>query len=218
TTRVAADYGIVSFAIQNSTNEFAILVDDARLRISMESSTFIVENFDPDTQLADGAWHFVAFAWQQTVGQLYIDGEATGDPVRTEPGFEVLERSGQPLAGLPSLGSVFGGGVLVLGQDQDTLNGGFNVDQAHVGGLDEFGLWDRSLTQEEIRRIYAGTTCGEVCDGMDNDGDGITDEGFVGTAAACAATSCGAVSATQSAFGSGEYVSSNPDAPLVCNF
>ncbi len=223
TTRVE-DAGLVSFAIQGSQNEFGIFVDADRLRISLKSSSFVAEDLDL-AEFTDGAWHFMALTWQETVAQFYIDGEPAGSLIRTEPGFEVLERAGRPLDGLPIVlgnslnGTPVFGGVLVLGQDQDTLNGGFNVDQAHVGGLDEVGIYNRALTEEEIRRIYTGTTCGEVCDGQDNDGDGLSDEGFLGSAPACGAPSCAALTDTKSAFGNGEYVSSvNPDAPLVCNF
>lgn len=223
TTRTE-DAGFVSFAIQGSQNEFGIFVDADRLRISLKSSSFVAEDLDL-AEFTDGAWHFMALTWQETVAQFYIDGEPAGSAIRTEPGFEVLERAGQPLAGLPIVlgnslqGTPVFGGALVFGQDQDTLNGGFNVAQAHVGGLDEIGIYNRALTEDEILDIYAGTTCGEVCDGIDNDNDGLTDEGFLGSAPACGAPSCAALTDSKSAFGSGEYVSSvNPAAPLVCNF
>lgn len=223
TTRTE-DAGLVSFAIQGSQNEFGIFVDADRLRISLKSSSFVAEDLDL-AEFTDGAWHFMALTWEETVAQFYIDGEPAGSLIRTEPGFEVLERAGRPLDGLPIvLGTSLNGtpvfnGVLVFGQDQDTLNGGFNVAQAHVGGLDEIGIYDRALSPEEIRRIYTGTTCGEICDGVDNDSDGLADEGFLGSAAACGAPSCAAIVDAKSAFGSGEYVSSvTPGTPLVCNF
>jgi hypothetical protein len=224
TTRAVEDSTFISFAIPQSQNEFGIFVDAERLRISLKSSSFIVNDLEP-AEFADGAWHFMALTWEETLAQLYIDGEAAGAPIQTEPGFEVLERAGQELAPGPIIlgnslqGTPVFGGVLVFGQDQDGLNSGFNVDQAHVGGLDEVAIYDRALTVEEINRIYNGTTCGEICDGIDNDNDGTTDEGFLGSAAACAAPSCAAISDSSSAFGTGEYVSSiNPDQPLVCNF
>ncbi|MEY2934200.1 MAG: Bifunctional hemolysin/adenylate cyclase precursor [Pseudomonadota bacterium] len=217
TTRVA-DAGIFSYAITNSQNEFGIFVDADRLRISLKGSSFIAEELELSA-FTDGAWHFMALTWQETVAQFYIDGEAAGLPIQTVPGNEVIERVAVALPEGPiELGSPFGAGVLVFGQDQDMLNGGFNADQAVVGGLDELGLYDRALTPEQIRQIYSATTCGEVCDGVDNDNDGIVDEGFLGTADACGASSCAALTATKSAFGSGEYVSTTPDSPLICNF
>jgi hypothetical protein len=206
-----------------SQNEFGIFVDAGRLRISLKSSSFIAENLDI-AEFTDGAWHFITLTWNQTVAQFYIDGEAAGDVIQTEPGFEVIERAGQVLDAIPVLGGNLNGapvfnGVLVFGQDQDGFNTLFNIDQAVVGGMDEIAIYDRALTPEQIRSIFTATTCGEICDGTDNDGDGTTDEGFLGSSPECAAASCAAISDSRSAFGAGEYVSSvNPDAPLVCNF
>jgi len=79
-------------------------------------------------------------------------------------------------------------------------------------------IFDRALSPQQIRSIYTGTTCGERCDGLDNDGDGKLDEGFLGSSPECAAPSCDAI-AESSAFGSGDYFSSsNPAVPLSCNF
>ncbi|MEY2934743.1 MAG: hypothetical protein RL033_5492 [Pseudomonadota bacterium] len=217
TTR-EGDYGIISYAIPGSSNEFGIVVDDGQLRLTLESAVFATDDLDVSA-LNDGAWHFVALVWDQTLAQFYIDGEAAGAVIQTEPGFEQDIPGNVNLLGIPSLSSGFGGGALVLGQDQDSVNGGFNLDQALLGGLDEVGIYAQALTEEQIRRIFTETTCGEICDGADNDGDGLTDEGFLGTIAACGAASCAALTDNDSAFGTGEYASSvNPDVPLVCNF
>ena len=42
------------------------------------------------------------------------------------------------------------GGSFLLGQDQDSPEGGFNADQAFSGQVAQVGLWDRMLTEEEI--------------------------------------------------------------------
>jgi hypothetical protein len=71
----------------------------------------------------------------------------------------------------------------------------------------------------KIRSIFKAITCGERCDGTDNDGDGVTDEGFIGTGSDCAAASCWAISDEASAFASrGYYLTSARGALTTCAF
>jgi hypothetical protein len=44
-------------------------------------------------------------------------------------------------------------GVLVLGQDQDLVGGGFEADQSFSGAIAQFGMWDRQLTLKEISTL-----------------------------------------------------------------
>lgn len=44
------------------------------------------------------------------------------------------------------------GGALVLGQDQDTLMGGYSTGQAFSGRLTEVNAWSRALTPTEVQR------------------------------------------------------------------
>ena len=46
------------------------------------------------------------------------------------------------------------GGILVIGQDQDTLGGGFDARQSFVGKLYDINLWDYVLTQDEVASLY----------------------------------------------------------------
>ncbi|KAM3624451.1 uncharacterized protein V6R79_023629 [Siganus canaliculatus] len=45
------------------------------------------------------------------------------------------------------------GGVLILGQEQDTLGGHFDASQAMVGELSQFNLWDRVLKPAEVAAL-----------------------------------------------------------------
>ena len=46
-----------------------------------------------------------------------------------------------------------GKGTVILGQDADSLGGGFDENQALSGTISEFHLWDRPLSEEEIRKL-----------------------------------------------------------------
>jgi hypothetical protein len=213
-TSQTGDFVVISYAIQGSSNEFAVIVERDRLIVTLQSSTFQAIDIDRN-RITDGTWHFVALTWDSKQAQYYFDGEAVGAPLITQAGYEIAESVSVPVTGPLSLSP---GGVLVLGQDQDSLDGDFSFEQALVGGLDEVAIYDRVLSSDQIRTIYTATTCGERCDGIDNDGDGKVDEGFLGSSPACPASSCGEIAAT-SGFGPGDYFSRDtPTVPLTCYF
>lgn len=89
---------------------------------------------------SDGRWHHVCATWEQRSGSwaLFADG-------RRRAGAQGLS-AGQPVP--PD-------GVLVLGQDQDSLGGGFSARDAFSGNLTDFHLWDRELSPGQVRRASA---------------------------------------------------------------
>ncbi|XP_066509116.1 neuronal pentraxin receptor b [Hoplias malabaricus] len=60
--------------------------------------------------------------------------------------------------GLSAWHPIRAGGVLVLGQEQDTLGGRFDASQALVGELSLFNLWDRVLPPMDVATL---ASCGE---------------------------------------------------------
>ncbi|XP_062853438.1 neuronal pentraxin-1-like [Trichomycterus rosablanca] len=89
----------------------------------------------------DGKWHHICITWTTRDGlwEAFQDG--------------VLRGSGENLAPYHPIKA---NGVLVLGQEQDTLGGGFDATQAFVGELANFNIWDRKLSSGEI---YNLATC-----------------------------------------------------------
>ncbi|NXV71094.1 CBX6 protein, partial [Atlantisia rogersi] len=85
--------------------------------------------------LKDKAWHHVCVAWTTRDGKwsAYQDGEQRG--------------AGENLA---SWHAIKPQGVIILGQEQDTLGGRFDATQAFVGELAQFGVWDHMLAPAEI--------------------------------------------------------------------
>lgn len=86
---------------------------------------------------ADGHWHHVCATWEQLGGRwaLFADG-------RRCAGARGLG-AGHPLPP---------GGILVLGQDQDSLGGGFSARDAFSGNLTDFHLWARTLSPVQLNR------------------------------------------------------------------
>ncbi|KAJ7398521.1 Neuronal pentraxin receptor [Pitangus sulphuratus] len=85
--------------------------------------------------LKDKAWHHICVAWTTRDGKwsAYQDGEQRG--------------AGENLA---SWHSIKPQGVIILGQEQDTLGGRFDATQAFVGELAQFSVWDHMLAPVEI--------------------------------------------------------------------
>ncbi|NWR46740.1 CBX6 protein, partial [Regulus satrapa] len=85
--------------------------------------------------LKDKAWHHICVAWTTRDGKwsAYQDGEQRA--------------AGENLA---SWHSIRPQGIIILGQEQDTLGGRFDATQAFVGELAQFGVWDHMLAPAEI--------------------------------------------------------------------
>ncbi|XP_054023927.1 neuronal pentraxin receptor [Dryobates pubescens] len=85
--------------------------------------------------LKDKAWHHICVAWTTRDGKwsAYQDGEQRG--------------AGENLA---SWHAIKPQGIIILGQEQDTLGGGFDATQAFMGELAQFGVWDHMLAPAEI--------------------------------------------------------------------
>jgi hypothetical protein len=87
--------------------------------------------------LNDGDWHHLAFV-RDAAGdslELYLDGVSQGSQAA------------------PVSAMTIEAGGLLIGQEQDSVGGGFNVDQALHGLLDDYYIYDRTLTAEEIAAL-----------------------------------------------------------------
>ncbi|MEM8911270.1 MAG: LamG-like jellyroll fold domain-containing protein, partial [Planctomycetota bacterium] len=91
--------------------------------------------------LVDGQYRHFAIVRDAETQQveLFIDGESKGTKALTIT---------DPLDISP--------GGLLVGQEQDSLGGGFDSDQSLVGSLDELTIWDRALTAAEIADVMTG--------------------------------------------------------------
>ncbi|XP_006889829.1 PREDICTED: neuronal pentraxin-2, partial [Elephantulus edwardii] len=97
---------------------------------------------DKVTQLplfvSDGKWHHICVTWTTRDGmwEAFQDGEKLGTGENLAPWHPIKP-----------------GGVLILGQEQDTVGGRFDATQAFVGELSQFNIWDRVLRAHEIVNI-----------------------------------------------------------------
>ena len=90
----------------------------------------------------NGKWHAICASWSSEGGdsKIYKDGKLVHEESRYERG-QIIP----------------GGGSWVLGHDQDTRGGGFDVDQMMQGEMTEANIWDSVLSDEEIKNF--STSC-----------------------------------------------------------
>ncbi|XP_046668707.1 sushi, von Willebrand factor type A, EGF and pentraxin domain-containing protein 1-like isoform X2 [Homalodisca vitripennis] len=91
-----------------------------------------------DVTANDGIWHHICIEWTSLEGRwlIYKDGS--------------LEDKG---IGLSNNTHIPGGGVLVLGQEQDRIGGGFNAAESLVGYLTHVNLWNHNLGAEKVNLL-----------------------------------------------------------------
>jgi hypothetical protein len=140
TSNTTKNAGIVSYAVSSAMEEFH-LRDPAALAVYVKGT-----RINTGVVLNDGIWHHLAVTWTSAEGALrvYKDG--------------VLAFSGTVRPGV----SLTANGSLVLGQDQDTLGGGFETAQAFLGQLDDAALYPVALTAARVqahRQAGVATGC-----------------------------------------------------------
>ena len=82
--------------------------------------------------------HHVCVTWRNSDGvyKVYKDGQLDGDGRDFETGYTIQ-----------------GGGSLTLGQEQDTLGGGFEQSQSLKGILKDVNIWSYELPASTINEI-----------------------------------------------------------------
>ncbi|XP_066545941.1 pentraxin-4 [Amia ocellicauda] len=95
----------------------------------------------PVKTLLDGKWHHLCIIWSSIEGKFwhYTDRRLTSTGSKFQKGYEV-----------PS------GGSFIMGQEQDSLGGGFDVAEAFVGQVAGFAVWNRALAPGEVSGIAMG--------------------------------------------------------------
>ncbi|XP_070554253.1 sushi, von Willebrand factor type A, EGF and pentraxin domain-containing protein 1-like [Ptychodera flava] len=90
---------------------------------------------------SDTNWHHVTVTWESFTGswKFLFDNRV----IHSGTGLQ----QGQLISG---------GGVLVIGQEQDGVGSLFNAAESYVGQLTQLNLWDYPMAGEEIHSLFAG--------------------------------------------------------------
>nr|WP_244954644.1 Ig-like domain-containing protein [Rhodothalassium salexigens] len=121
------DVALLSYAVEGSDNAFTVLANDhGGLDVYVNNQLVRVPVDGGTGALFDGTYKTLSLSWDGDTGALrvYVDSEFKG---------EGLAAAGQTV---PS------GGTLALGQDQDSVGGGFDPDQAFTGRIADLQLFD----------------------------------------------------------------------------
>lgn len=141
-TSQSDDFSVLSYAVNGDPNHFLIsFIGGGPLRIGVENVVYGSAE-DVTSALADGSWHHVVITGSiASELRYYVDAELVTS------------------VAMPPAAALAPGGVLIIGQDQDTVNGGFDVAQAFEGDIDELALYDRALDPSEVEQLFVATTC-----------------------------------------------------------
>ncbi|XP_070569631.1 neuronal pentraxin-2-like [Ptychodera flava] len=140
-------YTFVSYAIKTNGNEITMEnpykrdgTDTFRLLATIAKRMYW---YVEDVGFED--WTFWCFTLNFTGDKylLYLNGHKIKQESEHEKSKNVNKR-------------VQGGGILILGQDQDSLGGGFQDSQAFQGHLTEFNLWNQFVDEREIQLLMCG--------------------------------------------------------------
>ncbi|XP_034395205.1 pentraxin-4 [Cyclopterus lumpus] len=91
--------------------------------------------------LLDARWHHLCALWSSIQGRFwhYSDRRLTSSGSNFRKGWEIP-----------------GGGSVVLGQEQDTVGGGFDPAEGFVGQVAGFRVWSRVLSPAEVDGVAEG--------------------------------------------------------------
>ncbi|MHA2365956.1 MAG: LamG-like jellyroll fold domain-containing protein, partial [Candidatus Hodarchaeales archaeon] len=134
---IAKEAYLISYAYKDNDNEFLIGHVNNQVRITIDGGYL-----DTGVSLSKNIWTHLVVTWRSTDREttLWKNG--------------IHEYTGTMSTGTKTNNIIDGGGSLVLGQDQDSVGGTFDPNQAYEGVLDEFRILNRILNQTEIEEDY----------------------------------------------------------------
>ncbi|XP_004598627.2 pentraxin-related protein PTX3 [Ochotona princeps] len=123
---------------------------EIQLYLSYQSITFVVGGEEnklvADTVVSLGRWAHLCSTWNSAKGSmtLWMNGALVATAVHTVPGHVVPE-----------------GGILQIGQEKNgcCVGGGFDEALSFSGRLTGFNIWDRVLSNDEIRESGGAESC-----------------------------------------------------------
>ncbi|KAM4581030.1 C-reactive protein-like [Odontesthes bonariensis] len=130
-TDLKRDHSLFSLATPSKINDFLIFKSSGdTLSVSARD---VDATFD-GLELKQNTWHSICATWNATSGlaQLWVDGKPSSRK-------------------FTSTGSINGPIVMVLGQEQDSHGGGFDINQSFVGMTSDVHMWDYVLSPCDIK-------------------------------------------------------------------
>ena len=97
-----------------------------------------------NVSIIDGKWHAICCVWLSHNGKyrIYKDGKV------------VVEENGYCQGQI-----ILAGGTWVVGQDQDSVGGGFDEYQMLLGEIADVNIWDKELSYPDIQEFSKSCQC-----------------------------------------------------------
>ena len=137
---------ILSGAVSGSLNQFLWFFPNAT-----KFQSYLKDQALPATRIssiADDDWHHLVWRRKGKENCLFVDGVQAGSCVSGTG--DILSLSN---------------GVMILGQEQDSVGGNFDINQDWEGLLDELLIFKQALNDADIQSIYTEQNAGNNWDG-----------------------------------------------------
>lgn len=115
-------------------DDFSVFLNESPNEVSVEIDGIHYFTGIPSSSLTTGTEHMLSVTWDSATGALdvYVDG--------------TLEYAGTAAQGF----TIPANGTLTIGQEQDSLGGGYSSSEIFAGSIDEVRLFDDIRTAQEI--------------------------------------------------------------------
>uniref|UniRef100_A0A8D0L5N0 Pentraxin family member n=1 Tax=Sphenodon punctatus TaxID=8508 RepID=A0A8D0L5N0_SPHPU len=143
-TDLTRAHSLFSYAAKTKDNELLLFKrkpGEYALYIGGETATFMVPEKDSSYATTRTGWDHICASWESATGiaEFWVNG--------------------YPLArkGLKMGYSITAEPFIVLGQEQDSYGGGFDVSQSFVGEIADVYMWARILSPDEISLVVSNS-------------------------------------------------------------
>ncbi|XP_032901422.1 serum amyloid P-component-like [Amblyraja radiata] len=128
-------YSLLSYATSFSDNELLIW-EESETQLWLYLGTFITKFYITEM---DAILRHICVTWESQVGEItvWVNGRRS------------IRKIGRGYI-------VKGSGQFILGQEQDSVGGGFDSKQSFVGEISDVHLWDHVLKPNDIEMISQG--------------------------------------------------------------
>ncbi|XP_078279496.1 C-reactive protein-like [Rhinoraja longicauda] len=129
-------YSLFSYATSSSPNEL-LLWQESKSKLRLELGTQKITFSLPEM---NALLRHMCVTWESQGGEItvWVNGR----------------RSLRKVGGKGQV--VKGSGQFILGQEQDSVGGGFDINQSFVGEISDVHLWDGVLQSNDIKKISQG--------------------------------------------------------------
>jgi hypothetical protein len=136
-TQASSGTPLFSYAVSGNANEFSLYADSSPDALFVEVDGNAIQTTIPSSSLFDGNEHTVSvtYDWSSDTITVYVDGTS-----------EYSTTAG--------VGYFSTGGTIVLGQEQDSVGGGFDSNQIFDGTMSEVRVFNDVRSSSEIANNY----------------------------------------------------------------